>query len=230
MKNTFFLAVALFLALISGTTAQSTLHVGVRSGLQMSTIKQSELLSELTPKAEYISGNTTAAFAELDFGGNFSVQAELGYAGRGFRYDLKEDVKIGDFEIPLGARADFRFNTLELPVLFKAKSGLDAVRFYAQVGPYLGYNLNSKLTTRTSGIIEIKLFDMDIDLDAINYNRLEVGGIAGAGMEINTGIGRFFLDGRYQHGFTANADIPVVQETFRSRGFAVQAGFALPLN
>ncbi|WP_373551341.1 porin family protein [Haliscomenobacter sp.] len=230
MKNTFFLAAALFLALISGTNAQSTLHVGVRSGLQMSTIKQSELLSELTPKADYIYSNTTAAFAELDFGGNFSVQAELGYAGRGFGYDLQKDVKIGDFEIPLGARADFRFNTLELPVLFKAKSGLDAVRFYAQVGPYLGYNLNSKLIARTSGIIEIKLFEMDIDLDAVNYNRLEVGGIAGAGMEVNTGIGRFFLDGRYQHGFTANADIPVVQETFRSRGFAVQAGFALPLN
>ncbi len=96
MKNTFFLAAALFLAFVTSTTAQSTLHVGVRSGLQMSTIKQSELLSELTPKADYNYGNTSAAFAELDFGGNFSVQAELGYAGRGFRYDLKEDVKIGN--------------------------------------------------------------------------------------------------------------------------------------
>lgn len=230
MKNTFFLAAALFLASISGAYAQSTLHAGVRSGFQMSTIKQTQALSELTPKADYTYGNTSAAYAELDFGGNFSVQAELGYAGRGFRYDLQEDVKIGDFEIPLGGRADFRFNQLELPVLFKAKSGQDAVRFYAQVGPYLGYNLNGKLTARTTGIINIKLFDMNLDLDALNYNRLEVGGIAGAGMEINTGIGRFFIDGRYQHGFTANADIPIVQETFRSRGFAVQAGFGIPLN
>lgn len=229
MKNALLLA-ALFLALLPSIYAQSTLHVGVRSGLQMSTIKQSEVLNELTPKADYNYGNTTAAFAELDFGSNFSIQTELGYAARGFRYDLKEDVKIGNFEIPLGGRADFRFNTLELPVLFKAKSGQDAVRFYAQVGPYVGYNLSSKLTARTTGIINIKLFETDIDLDAINYNRLEVGGIAGAGMEINTSFGRFFLDGRYQHGFTANADIPVVQETFRSRGIAVQAGFALPLN
>lgn len=230
MKNAFFLATVLFLTSISGAVAQSTFHAGVRSGVQFSTIQQTKVLSELTPKADYTFGNTSAAYAELDFGNNFSIQAELGYTGRGFRYDLNEDVKIGDFEIPLGARADFRFNMLEMPVLFKAKSGQDAVRFYAQVGPYLGYNLSSKLTARTSGIINVKLFDMDIDLDAINYNRLEVGGVAGAGMEINTGIGRFFLDGRYQHGFTANADIPVVQETFRSRGFAVQAGFAVPLN
>ena len=229
MKNVLLLAV-LFLALISGTHAQSTLHVGVRSGLQMSTIKQSDLLSELTPKAAYNYGNTTAAFAELDFGSNFSVQAELGYAARGFRYDLQEDVKIGDFEIPLGGRADFRFNTLEVPVLFKAKSGQDAVRFYAQVGPYVAYNLNSKLTARTTGIINIKLFETNIDLDAINYNRMEVGALAGAGMEINTSFGRIFLDGRYQYGFTANADIPVVQETFRSRGISIQAGFGIPLN
>jgi hypothetical protein len=229
MKNALLLAV-LFLAFTSGIYAQSTLHVGVRSGLQMSTIKQSQLLSELTPKAEYNFGNSTAAFAELDFGGNFSVQAELGYAARGFRYALQEDVKIGDFKIPLGGRADFRFNTLELPVLFKVKSGQDAVRFYAQAGPYAAYNLSSNLTARTSGIINVKLFETNIDLDAINYNRMEVGALAGAGMEINTGIGRFFLDGRYQYGFTANADIPVVKESFRSRGIAIQAGFALPLN
>jgi hypothetical protein len=229
MKNVLLLA-GLFIMAVTGAFAQATFHAGVRSGVQMSTIKQSELLGELTPKADYNYGNTTAAFAELDFGNNFSVQAELGYAARGFRYALKEDIKIGDFEIPLGGRADFRFNTLEMPVLFKAKSGQDAVRFYAQFGPYLGYNLNSKLTARTSGIINIKLFETNIDLDAINYNRLEVGGIAGAGMEINTSFGRFFLDGRYQHGFTANADIPVVQETFRSRGFAVQAGFGIALN
>jgi hypothetical protein len=226
MKKATFLA-GLFLVCMQPLMAQ--LHVGVRSGVQVSTVKQSDLLSELTPKAAYLIGNSTGAVAELDLGESFALQAELAYNARGFRYDLKENVDVLGFKIPLGGRADFRFNTLDLPVLFKAKSGLGDVRFYAQAGPYVSYAMSSKLSARTSGIVDLKLFETTLDLDALNYNRFDVGAIGGLGMEVNTSFGRFFLDGRYQHGFTANADIPVVRETFRSRGFAANLGFVLPL-
>jgi Outer membrane protein beta-barrel domain len=222
-------ATVLAILVISAQALFAQLHVGVRSGVQLSTIQQSNVLSDLTPKADYNIGNSTAAFAELDLGESFSLQAELGYSARGFRYALQENIDINGFKIPLGGRADFRFNNLELPVLFKAKSGQGDVRFYAQVGPYLGYTMNSTLTGRTTGLVDLKIFETDLDLDLLNYNRLDFGAVGGLGMEVNTSFGRFFLDGRYQHGFTPNADIPVVRETFRSRGFAANLGFAVAL-
>ena len=59
------------------------------------------------------------------------------------------------------------------------------------------------------------------------YNALEFGGVVGAGFEIPTANGKFFVDASYSQGFTDIFNVPVVDLRVKNRAIGIGIGYAL---
>lgn len=223
----FLILVALIATFSTASFAQ--LSLGLRGGLNFGNVYTTDGLDAVTPDFEYINGPTIAGVLEYGFSDHFALQTELAYTTKGFK--LREDFAVNLFNVPVpvGASAESRFGYLELPLLAKVKFGDEVVHGYITAGPTLGYAASGRLITRANALIEFKVSDTDINLDAINYERFEVGGSVGAGIGFNTSFGELFADARYTRGFTELYDIPLIDEKIRNQGFALSVGFLIPL-
>lgn len=221
------------LLLLTGLMAVSSLNaqvfLGFRTGYHKANVHITEGLDNLTPDFQSIDAYSFAAVMEVPLGYGFHFQPELAYTRKGFRLNEGFDLELFNFPIPLNVEAASRFNYLEAPLLLKYKVGDGKVKAYFMGGPNVSYATSGRLITRTNSFIDIKLLDTEIDLDAIDYERLEFSAIAGAGLSIEAGRLQLFADARYQHGFTELYDIPVVEERIRNKSFGVNVGMMIPL-
>jgi hypothetical protein len=222
-----FLALS-FLFLSTHISAQTI--YGLRAGATFNTISQTDVIDAVTPDIDYLVGFSGAFFAEVPITNGLSFQPELAFSQKGFSIRQDADAELFGFDLPIGVRANSRFDYLETPLLLKGKFGNEKVKGFVMAGPALGYATGGNLRTRSTGFIEFDLLNTSIDLDAINYERFEVSGIVGAGLSIDAGFGHIILDARFQQGFTELYDIPLVAERVRNQGFGVNAGVAIPLN
>ena len=101
---------------------------------------------------------------------------------------------------------------LEIPILMRLNIGtnsLNGISFYGIAGPVFDVNLKTEQN--------------NLDVKS-NYNSLDVGLIAGGGVEIT----RFFIEARYNWGFKnilqSNSSITNVQD-LNTRRFATMVGF-----
>ncbi|MFN7120141.1 MAG: porin family protein [Saprospiraceae bacterium] len=212
------------------TTSFAQLSLGLRGGLNVGNVYTTDGLDAVTPDFQSINGPTVAGVLEYGFSKNFALQTELGITRKGFKFGLDRDINLFNIPVPVGATAESRFNYLEVPLLAKIKFGDETVHGYVTAGPTFGYATSGRLITRADALFEFKVSDTDINLDAINYERFEVGGAVGAGIGFNTGFGQLFADARYTRGFTELYDIPVFDERIRNQGFALSVGFLVPLS
>ncbi len=224
---------SLVIALIfSLNLAAQDISFGIKTGVQSANVKIPGFIDDISVLPDFKSVTTVNAgiVSEIAFHKNFAIQPELVFTQKGFK--VKEDFGLDLFNIPLplGVTALTKFNYLEMPLLAKAKFGNESANFYVVAGPTFGYALNGKLDTRARVLFEIDLFETAIDLDAVGYERWEVGGMAGAGVSIGTGNGsQLFFDVRYSHGFTQPYDIPVVRERVQHNSLGLNIGFMMPI-
>ena len=211
--------------------ANAQVNLGVKGGVNITTVKGPDILDDLgfIPEFQSIQTYSYGLVSEFELGQHFSFQPELTYATKGFKLEEQMDVNIFNVPIPLGATAITEFNYLEMPVLAKARTGNEHFEAYVMAGPAVGYALNGKLTTRAKVLVELDLFETDINLEDINYERLELSGVVGAGVALKMPIGKIFVDGRYQHGFTEVYDIPLLTDRVENRGYGVNAGVVFNL-
>ncbi len=205
------------------------INLGLRSGVNFSNVHATEALASVTPEYKYVTTAQVAAVAEFEFGEFFALQPELSYLKKGFRIKEGLELDLYNVPIPLGFEAISRFGYLEMPLLAKGKVGNDIVKAFAIAGPVLGYATDGKLTTRATAFFSFDIDESKIDLDAINYERFEIGGVFGAGLEIKLPLGKLMMDGRYQMGFTEIYDIPVFNEKLMNRNFQINLGYVVPI-
>lgn len=223
------LLLALVFGLVSGQV-KAQVDIGFRSGPTFNNISQTNTLDAITPDFDYLIGFSGAVYAEVPISNELSFQAELAYAQKGFSLRQATDVDLFGVALPIGVTADSRFSYLDLPLLLKASFGSESVKAFVMAGPSLGYALNGRLKTRSNGLLDINISNSEINLDAINYERFEVSGVVGAGLSFDAGFGQITLDGRFQQGFTELYDIPLLSERVKNKGFAINAGVAIPIN
>jgi hypothetical protein len=228
-KQTQLILAVVLVSLTFQMNAQTTTF-GVRGGSTFNTISQTEVLNAVTPDVDYLVGFSAAVFAEIPIVNGLAFQPELAFTQKGFSLAQGTDIDLFGAPLPVGVRANSKFNYLEAPLLMKAKFGSNQVQGFVMAGPALGYALNGRIKTETTGLLEFQLTDSEINLDAINYERFEFSGVVGAGVQFDAGFGNITLDGRFQQGFTELYDIPLVSERVKNRGFAVNAGLSIPLN
>lgn len=228
MKTTI-LAFALFFSFFAQA---QTFSLGVKAGVQNANINAPDFIEDMSviPDFKPIVTANFGLVSEIGLHKNFAIQPELVYTTKGTQIDENFNVDLFNVPVPLGVTAISKFNYLEMPLLAKAKFGNELANFYVVAGPTFGYALNGRLETRAKVLVEVDLFDTPIDLDAVNYQRWEVGGTAGFGVSVNTGNGgQLFLDARYTHGFSQPYDIPIVREKVQHKNIGLNIGFMMPI-
>ncbi len=222
----------LFISMAGLTTQAQKISVGIKTGVQSANVRVPGFVNDASFLPDFKSINTfnIGVVSELEFNGNFALQPELNYLQKGFQIKEGFDVDLFDFPVPVGVTAVSRFHYLEMPLLAKAKFGNEFANFYLLAGPTVGYAMSGDLKTRAKLLVEVDLYKTNIDLNRVGYQRWELGGMAGAGISLNTkGGGQFFVDARYSHGFTQPYDIPLVHEKVQHNNIGVNAGFMIPI-
>lgn len=211
--------------LLSATYSYAQISVGAKAGVYTSFIDVTDAVEGLTQNVEGLTTATFGIVTEIGLGENFSFQPELLYTTKGFKVSEGLNINLGGFPIPAGVTASTKINYLELPLLAKYKFGNEGLRFNITAGPVVSYAMNGQLDTRANLLLDINPIKTNIDLDALNYERLEVSASIGAGLAYETSGGEFFADARYVHGFSDLYNAPVVDLNLKNRGVGVTLGY-----
>jgi hypothetical protein len=223
--------VVLIIALIgmSSQMAFAQLSVGVKGSVNWANVYTTEVLGEVTPDFKSIDEFNFGLVGELGLTKHFAVQSELNFIRKGFEIAEGFNANLFNVEIPLGITSEARFSYIEIPLLAKVKFGEGPLQAYAIAGPTFGYATSGRLDNKANVLVPINLGSVDINLDQINYERFEVGALAGVGANLDLGSVSIFADARYNLGFTELYDIPIVEEKIKNKGFALSAGIMFNL-
>ncbi|MFC3812154.1 porin family protein [Lacihabitans lacunae] len=224
MKNT---SLA-FLLILSSLGAFAQKSVGFRGSFTASTLTKFALIENITPDFKLRPAASGAIFLELPITQNFSIQPELEYSMKGF--SIREGInKNGEFlgvNIPINAKLTFKTDYIQAPILAKFKFGEpDQTNFYVAVGPAVGVLVNSGLRINVFNI-----FPVNTNLSKDFFKPVEFSGVAAMGIEQPfTPKLAFFVEGRYQHGFSRILDTPIVRLPVRSRTVNASMGFKVKI-
>ncbi|MEG1580122.1 MAG: porin family protein [Bacteroidaceae bacterium] len=183
--------------------ARNNLALGINAGVTMNTISFDPTIKQKSLTAPTF-GLTFRYTCEKYFRTLCSVQLELNYANLGW-----EENVMNSANEPLPDTYRRNISYLQLPLLARMSWGKEqkGLMFYIIAGPQIGYSIgeNSKtsntITTNPAGNPDrpnnvYQQYTMDIK------NKLDYGIQAGAGLELNTAIGHFMVDGRYYYGLS----------------------------
>ncbi len=223
-----FICLAIGLCTALSLSAQST--VGLRLGVGSNQLSTTSGLDLVGNQLSGIKSLELAVFTEFPLNNQFSFQPELQYTSRGFGLDLSSDATVAGISLPIGAKATSRFQYIEAPLLLKAAFGNEATQFYFLAGPSVAYAMSGRLKTTARALFEFELTDSPINLDAINYQRLAINGIAGIGLQHSLASGiQMSGDLRYTHGFSQLYDIPLISERLSNQAFSASIGVGIKL-
>ena len=230
ISNLLTLALGLIFTFAFIQTAQAQVSLGLKAGTNWANIQATESLDKVLPDFKYINNANYGLVAEIPVTSQFAFQPEIAFVKKGFELDKGFDLTLFGIDVPVGVKAESRFSYVEMPLLAKYKFGTEGLSAYVVAGPTLGVATAGRLITKADVFItDINLTNTPVDLDAIDYQRLEVGGTVGAGLAVNTGFGQIFADARYNHGFTQLYDIPLVDEKVSNKGFGLNVGVMVGL-
>lgn len=181
-----------------GGTAFSQISVGARVGPGISNLHGQGITGD-KDDPDYEKTNKSlvvphfGVFGNYNFGGMFSAQVELNYAGKGCKVKVHDDGYYYEKNISL--------SYLEIPILAMATFGEDwPVQVFGEIGPYIGFNTGARFGGN-SGIMGYKYKD--------EFKTIDFGFIFGAGglYQILDNLG-VFIDLRYALGLVNIDDSP----------------------
>jgi hypothetical protein len=179
MKSIFISGLVLLLAAGSFTQANAQLlntKVGIKAGMNVSHLSVSGLTDE-----NNIVGYYAGIFARIGLTPCFGIQPEALFSMKGAELNFSNAFAHGD--------AIFRLNYLDVPVLavFKFFPHMNL-----QAGPYFSYLLNASVKNGSTG--DGSDFSSEVDKD--NFNTVDYGLVAGAGLEFSSlNIGVRYIQG-----------------------------------
>jgi len=240
MKKLLFLSTFLFLA--STVFSQSPWWVGGRLGIGFTTVSGQYVNSD-NAKHCWITSPLFGATGIYTFSDIFSLQAELNMAKSGML--IKSNFDIGPYR---ATEYDYsfreRFTTIQIPILAKFTFG-KTWQFFAYGGFYWSYILGGKYVLKSDYFKDqsgkIKYGDPPDNNDGDDmylrkdYNRrMDVGFIAGGGIQRQLGPGVLFLDLRFGLGFLdynkfPDNDKPDEYKPFKNRALNLSMGYIFNL-
>ncbi|QJW91586.1 PorT family protein [Spirosoma taeanense] len=222
------LAGVVALGLMAAQTSFAQVQVGIRGGANWGFASKPEFLGSLTPTFHPSPGPTGALFFDIPLSDRVSFRPEVAYVQKGFVVKQGLDLNLGGFQLPIGARMAYQSQTLEIPLLAKVNLSDGPVQPYFIAGPAVSYALDGRIRTRATALITTQPIDVDLNYGGM-LNRWDVGAVGGLGLSMDAGTGKFFVEGRYTHGFSRQVQVPVVNVNVRNRGVALSLGYSFPI-
>lgn len=214
------------IALFISSMAISQTHAGIKAGLSISDAHADLYIDAINQSPRSFTSYIIGGFAEIEINKNFSFQPELQFVQRGFTIDQGTSFGVFGVDVPVGGKATTSINYIETPLLAKAKIGNGITNFYGVAGPSIGYATGAKLQPKVTLLIDFNLPEVNIDLTNDIYNRTELSGILGAGVEQYISTGKLFADVRYQKSFTNIINDPVIDISVKNSGFQFAVGYS----
>lgn len=206
MRNKIFAILIPLLLVCLGASAQigehrSELSIGVTGGMSMNsidfdpTIKQKSLMA-------FTGGIAMRYTCEKYFSTVCALQIELNYTQLGWKEDISS--RAGE---PLPDKYTRKINYIQLPMFARLGWGKEqrGLMFYILAGPQIGYCIgdtserSAEWTINEEGNPD-RPNNMYEQYDLKIKNKIDYGIAAGLGLELNTKIGHFTLEGRYYYG------------------------------
>lgn len=217
MKIRFILALLFVLGLGFNSIAQ-TISVGPRLGVNFGTQKVSgsdeAFADDWNDKVEANTGLQIGGVANIKFNETFSVQPELLFTQKGYKFEDDSESVTG------------KYDYLELPLLAKISFGSPDFQGFITAGPTFGYWASGKDTYKSGG----SEFSEDVDFDNDDFieNRTEIGGSIGAGFAALLGAGSLNFDVRYGAGFSSIYD-SADDDKLKNSGISVSIAYLFSL-
>jgi hypothetical protein len=171
-------------------TSFAQFSVGLQGGANLSkmdfTNNQSYRLTEIDHKQGFIGGIVLQFLGEKHAG----IQAEINYSQRGW---IENDT-TGTDHLKISNQMDY----LEMPILTYITIGGGNLHGLFNIGPYVGYGLNRKITTQnlSTGASEEEDYVFSDNKD----NQFDFGLMVGAGIEYKLKYGKVSAEARYTVG------------------------------
>jgi opacity protein-like surface antigen len=201
MKKIVVVAIAALFGTVA-VQAQDEVSFGAKGGVNFATVGGDDFDDPDARTSFHFGG-----FVEVPITEKFSIQPEVYYSGQG--YDI-QSVNNGD-------DVEFQLDYINVPVLAKYYF-VDG--FYGEVGPQIGFNVNSEIDSNPDG----DSGDIDFNNDAINTVDFAV--VGGLGYKLSNGL---FFNARYNLGLSdvfSSEDLGGFDLDARNRVFMIGAGFA----
>jgi len=143
MKKLYFALLALLLIAGSPAIAQKGLYFGIAGTVQSNWITNQENYG--LPYMDYVStfGGAANLTVGYDFTNHIGLKIEVGYGQFGQKYTDK----IADSSL----KRQVKLNALEIPIMFKFRSGGKIARFYLAIGPQINMLLSASQTYTMNG-------------------------------------------------------------------------------
>jgi len=211
------------------TYAQTS--IGIKGGVNYTSISQPDIIKGIGVDFKSITGASFGLVAEIGITDHFAIQPEIGYRQKGFKIEEGLDLELFNVPVPIGGKAVTKLNYIEAPILAKVKFGNARVQGYVGAGPVFSYASGGRFITKAKVLlVEVPITDTKLDLDALGFERFDVGATIGTGIQFNTATaGSFFADVRYNKGFRDVYDVPVVDLKLQNSGFGINVGYMIPL-
>lgn len=222
------LAGVLAFGLFAAKTSFAQVQVGIRGGANWGFASKPDFLGSITPNLHPTAGPTGAIFLDIPLSDRISFRPEIAYVRKGVAVKEGFDINLGGFKLPLGATIAYQSQNIEIPLLAKVNLTDGPVQPYLIAGPAVSYALDGRIRTRASALVTTQPFDVDVNYGNM-VSRWDVGAVGGLGLSMDAGVGKFFVEGRYTHGFTRQIQVPVVNVNVRNRGVAVSLGYSFPI-
>lgn len=211
-------------AFVISQQAFAQLSVGAKAGAQWSNVYTKEAFDNAASNLKSINEITYGVVLNYAITDNISLQTEVNFLEKGFRVDENTDQALFGLNVPLGVELFTKFNYIEVPIMGKYTFGDNVIKPYVLAGPTLGYATSGEVEAKATVLVPINVGTYDIDLESINYEKFEIGAVAGGGLVVDLNAVQIFADARYQLGFTQVNEIPYVDEKVKNKGVSLSGG------
>jgi Outer membrane protein beta-barrel domain len=227
IKNILLASIFSFVSI--ATISAQDISVGARAGMMWHNVVSKDLSSALTFNT--VSTPSYGLVANIGLTDNIAFHTELNYTEKGFKTNIGKDLTLFGLSLPVGAKATTIVKYVDMPLAIKYKFGnTEGVHFYAMGGANLGYAVSGDISSSVKLLIDINVNKTAINMTSSNYQRFEVGGIAGVGMNVPVGNGNFYIDARYNRSFQDVYEVPIVGAKVRNQGFGIGLGYLMNLD
>ena len=201
MKKTYIILFTFLLFVAQHTTAQigdhrNDLAIGINGGYTLNSVMFNPSILQKMKGAPTL-GFTARYTCEKYFKSLCSIQMEVNYANLGWEENIETSSDTYKRDI----------NYIQVPLLARMGWGYEqrGALFYIVAGPQVGFCISEK--GHKGGLFDESTLNLRPGLIYQQYdmpvkNKFEYGITAGAGLEINTKIGHFFVEGRYYYGLS----------------------------
>lgn len=217
------LYVAIVLCILPQVNAQ--VSIGVKGGVNFTNLRTDGIISSLNPNFDALARMQLGLVSEIPLNNKLSFRPEITYSQKGGQTNAAMATSLFELNIPIEVEARLNINYFELPLNLKYEFTSGKIKPYIVGGPTLGYASKAYIDPRTNLIISINLPNVDIDLTDDLYQRWEIGGNLGVGVEYVEGHSKIFTDVRYTAGLSSILNDPILNVGLRTSVISWQAGY-----